>query len=141
MGRFGELDAAALAAAARVNLRLYDDDTRAEPFGDGCRFGSVENDFAARNRDAEAREDGLGLILVNLHRRVGLLRVDKPGHVTISRLSTQELRMNRLSTSLTLVGVFVLAVAISAQEPQGGGGRGGGGRGGRGGAEPQGGAA
>ena len=49
--------------------------------------------------------------------------------------------MNRLSTSLTLVGVFVLAVAISAQEPQGGGGRGGGGRGGRGGAEPQGGAA
>ena len=54
MGRFGELDAAALAAAARVNLRLYDDNTATEPLGNGCGFGSVENDFAARNRDAEA---------------------------------------------------------------------------------------
>jgi hypothetical protein len=49
--------------------------------------------------------------------------------------------MKRFSTFVTLVGVFVLTVAISAQEPQGGGGRGGGGRGGRGGAEPQGGPA
>ncbi len=49
--------------------------------------------------------------------------------------------MKRFSLVSTFVGVFVLTVAISAQAPQGGGGRGGGGRGGRGGAEPQGGAA
>src|SRR5438477_174188 len=53
----------------------------------------------------------------------------------------QEMCMKRFSLVSTLVGAFVLTVAISAQAPQGGGGRGGGGRGGRGGAEPQGGAA
>ena len=35
--------------------------------------------------------------------------------------------MKRLSTSLTLVGVVLVTAAISAQAPQGGGGRGGGG--------------
>jgi hypothetical protein len=35
--------------------------------------------------------------------------------------------MNRFSTSLTLVGVLLITVCISAQAPQGGGGRGGGG--------------
>jgi hypothetical protein len=44
--------------------------------------------------------------------------------------------MKRLSTSLTLVGVLLLTVAISAQAPQGGGRGGGGGR--AGGAAPQG---
>jgi len=46
--------------------------------------------------------------------------------------------MKRFSTSLTLVGVMLITVAISAQAPQGGGGRGGGGR--AGGGAPQGGA-
>ena len=35
--------------------------------------------------------------------------------------------MNRFSTSLTFVGVMLVTVAMSAQAPQGGGGRGGGG--------------
>ena len=35
----GELDAAALAAAARVNLRFDDDGAAAEPLGHALRFG------------------------------------------------------------------------------------------------------
>ena len=69
--RPGDLDAAALAAAAGVNLRL-DDATcvAAEPAGDLGGFGRRERHLAARHGDAEAREHGLGLILVDFHRRV-----------------------------------------------------------------------
>ena len=62
-----ELDAAALAAAAGVNLRLDDDDAAAEAAGDVAGFAGVERDFAARHGHAVAREDRFGLILVNFH--------------------------------------------------------------------------
>ena len=48
VGRSGELDAAALAAAAGVDLRLDDDDRAAESARNLARFGGVEGDFAAR---------------------------------------------------------------------------------------------
>ena len=38
VGRFRQLDAAALAAAAGMDLRLHDDDAAAEPLGDGLGF-------------------------------------------------------------------------------------------------------
>ena len=67
VGRLGELDAAALAAAAGVDLRLDDDDAAAEAAGDVAGFGGVERDLAARHGHAVAREDGFGLILVDFH--------------------------------------------------------------------------
>ena len=66
----GDLDAAALAAAAGVDLRLDDRHRTAEPLGDLDGLLRREGDLAARHRHAELREDGLGLIFVNLH--VGL---------------------------------------------------------------------
>ena len=66
-----QLDAAALAAAAGVNLRLDDDDLAAEAAGDLARFGGVERDFAARHGHAVPRQDGFGLILVDFHQRPG----------------------------------------------------------------------
>ena len=57
VGRLGQLDAAALAAAAGMDLRLDDDDAAAEPLGDGLGIMSGEGDFAARNGHAESRED------------------------------------------------------------------------------------
>ena len=57
VGRFRQLDAAALAAAARMDLRLHDDDAGAEPLGDGRGIMSGGGDFAARNGHAESRED------------------------------------------------------------------------------------
>ena len=66
-GDLRQLDAAALAAAAGVDLRLDDDDAAAEAAGDLAGFGGVEGDFAARHRHAVPREDGFGLILVDFH--------------------------------------------------------------------------
>jgi hypothetical protein len=51
-----------------VNLRLDDDHTAAEPFGDRGRFSGIEDDFAARNGNTESRENGFGLVLVNLQK-------------------------------------------------------------------------
>ena len=68
LGRaLGDLDAAALAAAAGVNLRLDDDGAAAEPLGDGARVIGGERDLAARHRHAVTRKNRLALILVNLH--------------------------------------------------------------------------
>ena len=67
VGVLRELDAAALAAAAGVDLRLDDDDAAAEPARDLAGLGGGERDFAARHGHAVAREDGLGLILVDFH--------------------------------------------------------------------------
>ena len=67
VGRLGELDAAALAAAAGVDLRLDDDGAAAEALGDLRGLGGVERDLAARHGDAVPREDLLGLILVDFH--------------------------------------------------------------------------
>ena len=57
VGRLRQLDAAALAAAAGMNLRLDDDDVAAEAAGDLAGFGGRERHFAARHGHAEPRED------------------------------------------------------------------------------------
>ena len=72
VGRFRELDAAAFAAAAGMNLRLDDDDRAAETARDRAGFGRVERDFAARHGHAVLRQNRFRLILVDFH------RVDKP---------------------------------------------------------------
>ena len=71
LGGLRELDAAALAAAAGMNLGLDDDDLPSEPACDVPGFGGAERDFTARHRDAVPREDGFGLILVDFHLRRG----------------------------------------------------------------------
>ena len=65
-GILGDLDAAALAASAGVNLRFHDD-AAAELLG--RRFGLFdgERDFAARHRNVVLGQNGLCLILVNFH--------------------------------------------------------------------------
>ena len=67
VGRLGQLDAAALPASAGVDLRLHDDEVSAEATRDVAGFGGVKGDFAARHRDAVPCEDGLGLVLVDVH--------------------------------------------------------------------------
>ena len=62
-----DLDAAALAAAAGVDLRL-DHDGRSETARDGGRVGGREHDFPSRHGHAVFRKDGLGLVLVDFHR-------------------------------------------------------------------------
>ena len=65
--RLGELDAAGLAAAAGVNLRLDDRNGSAEALGDVVNFFGCERHFPAGDRHAVFREDCFGLVLVNLH--------------------------------------------------------------------------
>ena len=65
--RLGELDAAGLAAAAGMNLRLDDGDRAAEPLGDVVNFFRGERHFPARNRHAVLGKDSFGLVLVNFH--------------------------------------------------------------------------
>ena len=65
--RLGELHAAALAAAARVDLRLDDDQAAAKAAGDLARFDRRERHFPARHGNAVTREDRFGLVLVNSH--------------------------------------------------------------------------
>ncbi len=66
--RARQLDAAALAAAAGVDLRLDDPDRTAELLRRLGRFADAERGIAARHGDAEAGQDFLALIFVNLHR-------------------------------------------------------------------------
>ena len=81
-GRTAELDAAPLAAAARMDLRL-DDPDRARQFarrGDGLRLG--RGDPAARHRHAVFGEDALRLVFVKIHHSIvpgGLNRVANAG--------------------------------------------------------------
>jgi hypothetical protein len=68
VGRLGQLDAAALAAAAGVDLRLDDHDRAAET---PCNFGGLgrrEGHFAARHGDAVLGQNRFRLILVDFHR-------------------------------------------------------------------------
>src|SRR5690606_11651721 len=67
--RAGELDAAALAAAAGVNLRLDDPDRAAERLRRAHRLVHRKARNAARHRDAVALQEFLGLVLVDLHGR------------------------------------------------------------------------
>jgi hypothetical protein len=66
--RAGHLHAAALAAAAGMNLRLDDTDLAAEAARDVGRFTGRKGHFAARHGHSVAREHGLGLIFVDFHR-------------------------------------------------------------------------
>ena len=66
VGRLGELDAAAFAAAAGVDLRLHDD-AAAELVRDEARFVRRVDDFTARRRDAVVAKDLFRLIFVHFH--------------------------------------------------------------------------
>src|SRR5262249_55729011 len=61
------LDAAGLAASAGMDLRLDHIDRAAEVLS--CLHGFIDRKGcdAARNRCTEARQDGLGLVLVDIH--------------------------------------------------------------------------
>jgi hypothetical protein len=67
VGGFGHLDAPALAAATGMNLCL-DDNSSSEFFGSPSRFILRMCNFTARNANAVARKDLLGLVLMDLHR-------------------------------------------------------------------------
>jgi hypothetical protein len=58
-----------------MNLRFHDNDAAAtaagQPLRDVTGLGRGRGHFPSRHRDAEAREDGLGLILVDFHRKDG----------------------------------------------------------------------
>ena len=69
--RAGELDAAALAAAAGVDLRLDHPDRAAEPLRRLAGFANAECRVAAGHRHAELAQDFLALVFVDLHRDVG----------------------------------------------------------------------
>jgi len=71
--RLRELDAAAFAAAARVDLRLHDDDFRAEPFCNRRRVRGIGSFFSTRHGHTVMREDGLRLVLVDFHSGCKLL--------------------------------------------------------------------
>ena len=66
-GRLGELDATALAAPARVDLRLDDDNVAAQSAGDRAGLGGREGDLAPWHGDTMLGEDGFGLIFVDFH--------------------------------------------------------------------------
>src|SRR4051812_30727182 len=67
VGRLRQLDAAALSAAARVDLRLDDNDASAETTSDLAGFRGIERNLAARHRHTVTREDRFGLIFVDFH--------------------------------------------------------------------------
>ena len=67
-GVVGELDAARLAAPAGQNLSL-DDDRPADLLGGRARLLGGRGEAAFGNGDAEAREELLALVLVEIHRR------------------------------------------------------------------------
>ena len=72
--RLHDLDAAALATAAGVDLRLDDPDGAAQRFGGLHRLVHIEGRDAAASGDAEAAEHFLGLVLMNVHVRSLVLR-------------------------------------------------------------------
>jgi hypothetical protein len=65
-GRVGQFDAASLAAAPGMNLRL-DDDAAAQAPGDLARFRTGERHVPARNGHTIPRQNALRLILVDFH--------------------------------------------------------------------------
>ena len=68
LGRLHDLDAAGLAAPTGMDLRLDDDDRRAEIL---CRLDRLldrESGMTARHRHAELPQHRLGLIFVDVHR-------------------------------------------------------------------------
>ena len=67
---FDHLDAAGLAAAAGVDLRLHHPDRAAQLLGALDRLIDGEGRHAARHRHAEFAQHGLGLILVDIHAKL-----------------------------------------------------------------------
>ncbi len=63
---FGELDASAFPAAARVNLRFHND-AAADVLRSRLGFGDAERHLPARHGDFVFGQDRLGLILVDFH--------------------------------------------------------------------------
>src|SRR5262249_48344826 len=70
--RAREFDAAALAAAARVDLR-FDDHGQSQLFGGLFGLADRTRDPAARDLDLETAQQFLTLILVNLHRNASVI--------------------------------------------------------------------
>ena len=64
---FDHLDAAGLAAAAGVDLRLHHPDRAAQFVGALDRLVDGERRHAARHRHAEFAQHGFGLIFVDVH--------------------------------------------------------------------------
>ncbi len=67
VGRTGQLHASSFAAAAGVDLRFHDGNVGLQALGRFARFFLGEGDFAARSGYTIPRQNGLRLILVNLH--------------------------------------------------------------------------
>ena len=65
---FGDFDAAALAAAAGMDLGFHHPYLAAEFVRRGHRFVDIEASHAARRGDAVVPEDFLRLVFVNFHR-------------------------------------------------------------------------
>ena len=76
--RLAEFDAATLAAAAGMDLRLDDPYRSAQRFGRLDRFVDRKNRNAARRRDAEPAQDFLALVLVDFQRRTPCRRYAAP---------------------------------------------------------------
>ena len=63
----GDFHPARFAAAAGMDLRLDDDDVRAEPFGLCDRLLRTECRQSPRHIDTELLQNLLGLVLMNVH--------------------------------------------------------------------------
>ena len=68
VGGARELDAAGFSAATGVDLRFHDANTRLQALRGFASFFLGESNFAARGSHTIARQNCLGLILMNLHR-------------------------------------------------------------------------
>src|SRR4029079_17671239 len=68
----GQLHAAGLSASAGQHLRL-DDDLASDLLGNRARLRRRGREPSLRHRNAEAREELLALVLVQVHRGVSLL--------------------------------------------------------------------
>src|SRR6185437_7332926 len=68
-----DFHAAALAAAAGMDLRFHDPHRAAQIFCRRDGFGDAEGGLAARHGSTEATEDVLGLIFMDVHREPGTL--------------------------------------------------------------------
>jgi hypothetical protein len=62
-----DLDAATLASAAGMNLRLHDSDAATQPLRNRARVVRIECDLATRDGHSILLEDLFALIFVNLH--------------------------------------------------------------------------
>ena len=91
--RFDDLDAAGLAAAAGMDLRLHHPDRPAELVGGLHRFIDAECRNAARHRHAEVAQHRFGLVFVDVHSRPHRLslsaKADNPVNTRHSSITRQ----------------------------------------------------